>query len=211
MATVFTETTRPGAFIVSEANGSRSREVGRLASGNDLVAGAVLGKITTANTATSGSNTGNGTISVVTIGTDAINGTYTITITAEDTNAGTFSVVAPNGASLDDGTVGVAYVGSHINFTIYDGSEDFHIGDSCTVDVVFGEYAEFNPAASDGSQTAVAVLYAGVDASSAEQDCVIIARDAEVNEAELTFKSGVTEVQKAVALNALKTVGIIAR
>lgn len=40
------ESMHPGEFILSEANGTRSRESGTLISGQDLGAGAVLGKIT---------------------------------------------------------------------------------------------------------------------------------------------------------------------
>lgn len=39
------ERLHPGAFLVSEANGHRSREQGELASGQDLPAGAVVGQI----------------------------------------------------------------------------------------------------------------------------------------------------------------------
>jgi len=49
-----------------------------------------------------------------------------------------------------------------------------------------GEYAAYDNAASDGSQTAVGILYAGVDATSADAPAVMIARHAEVIEAALT-------------------------
>lgn len=42
----FTEPRHTGEHIVSEANGDRSREEGVLAAGNNLVVGAVLGRIT---------------------------------------------------------------------------------------------------------------------------------------------------------------------
>ena len=44
--TTQTETTHAGDFIISEANGNRSRDNATLISGQDLAAGAVLGKIT---------------------------------------------------------------------------------------------------------------------------------------------------------------------
>lgn len=46
MATSFVERNYPFEVILSEANGSRSREVLTIVSGQDLKAGAVLGKIT---------------------------------------------------------------------------------------------------------------------------------------------------------------------
>lgn len=199
-------------FIVSEANNTRSREAARLASGNELEAGAVLGQVTTASDVTAGgTNVGDGTSGACTLGTQAQNGTYTLTCTAESANAGTFSVVAPNGEILADLTVAVAYVSSHINLTIADGTEDFDIGDTFTVDAIFGEYGEFNPAASDGTQTAKAILRSNVDASSAEQECVVYTRDCEVRASDLGWITGITEVQKATAITALTTVGIILR
>lgn len=41
--TTFTETPHAGAFIISEANGTRSRTTATLESGQDLLAGTVLG------------------------------------------------------------------------------------------------------------------------------------------------------------------------
>ena len=42
MTTVFTETAHDGEFILSEASGSRSRDNGEVASGQDLAAGTVV-------------------------------------------------------------------------------------------------------------------------------------------------------------------------
>lgn len=211
MATL-NESTHPGEYIVSEANGSRSREAGFLASGNDLGACAVLGQVTTASAATAGGgNTGNGTASAPTVGTEAINGTYTLTCTAAAADSGTFSVVTPLGAALDDLTVAVAYVSSHINLTISDGATDFIVGDTFTVDVIFSEYGEFNAGASDGTEVAKAILFSAVDATSAEQKCVVTARDSEVRASDLVWKTGTTESQKATAIASLASVGIILR
>lgn len=44
--TVFTEGRHPAEYILSEANGYRTREVGTLLTGNKLVPGTVLGRIT---------------------------------------------------------------------------------------------------------------------------------------------------------------------
>ena len=212
MATL-TEGTHAGEYIVSESNGTRSREAGFLASGNDLGACAVLGQVTTASAATAGgTNTGNGTSSAPTVGTEAINGTYTLTCTDATTSGSEiFSVVTPLGTALDDLTVGVAYVSSHINLTISDGATDFIVGDTWTVDVIFSEYGEFNAGASDGTEVAKAILFDAVDASSAEQKCVVTARDSEVRESDLVWKTGTTESQKATAIASLASVGIILR
>lgn len=209
---VLTEGTHAGEYIVSEANGSRSRAAGYLASGNDLDAGAVLGQVTSASAVTAGGgNTGDGTAGTCTLGSEAENGTYTLTCTATDTDAGTFSVLTPGGVYLDDLTVAVAYVSTHINLTIADGATDFALDDVFTVDAIFGEYGEYNPAASDGTETAKAILFDAVDASSAEQKCVVSVRDCEVTGDELIWKATVTSANKAAATTALASVGIILR
>lgn len=52
-----------------------------------------------------------------------------------------------------------------------------------------GKYTTLAPAASDGSQTAAAVLVFDTDATSADKVCSIIARGAEVNSLELNWGS----------------------
>lgn len=55
--------------------------------------------------------------------------------TITTTDGGTFSVKSPNGSSLPNAQVGVAYENEQINFTIADGSTDFVVGDSFTITV----------------------------------------------------------------------------
>lgn len=203
------EGTHAGEFIVSEANGSRSREAGVLASGNDLEACAVVAQVATA-TATAGTNTGNGVISAVTIGANFQVGTYSLVCTAVAANSGTFSVTAPDGTVLPSLTVAVAYAGQ-INLTIADGANDWILGDSVTVAVAIGNYSEFNPAGTDGTQVAVGVLFDNTDASLADANCVVIVRDAEVRDSDLVWKAGATTNQKTAAKASLAKAGIIAR
>lgn len=74
-----------------------------------------------------------------------------------------------------------------------------------------GKYAEHDPGAADGTENAVAVLYSPVDASAADADCVIIARDAEVNGDSLAWITGIIAGDKADAIANLETKGIIVR
>jgi len=67
------------------------------------------------------------------------------------------------------------------------------------------------PAASDGSQNAAGVLYGAVDATGADVPGAIIARDAEVIAAELTWPGGISGPQKVTATTALAALGIILR
>ena len=66
--TTLTEGARTAEFLVSEANGDRSREQITLKSGNNLPTGRVLATVITAQTiasaAKSGGNTGNGTFTL---------------------------------------------------------------------------------------------------------------------------------------------------
>lgn len=65
--------------------------------------------------------------------------------------------------------------------------------------------------ASDGSQTAVAVLLRDCDASGGDAEAVIIARDAEVKKDLLTYVAG-SDANDIAAINAqLAAVGIIVR
>jgi hypothetical protein len=81
-----------------------------------------------------------------------------------------------------------------------------------TVAAGSGKYKEYNPANTDGSQTAVAILlYASVDATGGDKEGVIVVRHAEVNAAELIWFSGADANQKSAGLAQLKTYDIIAR
>lgn len=71
-----------------------------------------------------------------------------------------------------------------------------------------GTYAIYDNDASDGTQTAVAILFADCDASDGEQEATVIARDAEVNGEELIFQSSDEET---AGIADLLSVGIIVR
>ena len=74
-----------------------------------------------------------------------------------------------------------------------------------------GKYKLHDAAQTDGSQTAIAILYAAVDASSADKLGVITARLAEVNGAEITWKSGISNSNKVAGIASLATQNIIVR
>jgi len=159
--------------------------------------------------------TGNGTIGTITLGADAIPGNYVLTCTVAATNGGTFSVVAPDGDRLADAVVGTAYVSRQINFTITDGSTDFIATDLFNLAVFNqlsgGKVVAWNPASVDGRQRVAGVLYAAVDASTADVAGVIVSRDAEVTKSLLAWAAGITAGQKASAYLDLAARGIIAR
>lgn len=212
--TVLTEGQHTGEFLVTEANGSLSRETVTVLSGQNLQPGHVLGKVAvgTATGAAVSGNTGNGTIGTVSAGATAKAGVYTATCIEPAANGGTFTVEDPDGVNVGTAAVGSAFTGPVV-FTIADGATDFVAGDRFTITVAAGsgKYKEYNPANTDGSQIAVALLLDAVDATGGDKDGVIVARHAEVNAAELIWFSGADANQKTAGLAQLKTNDIVAR
>jgi hypothetical protein len=74
-----------------------------------------------------------------------------------------------------------------------------------------GKYTLHNNAASDGSEVAAAILYDATDATAADTPCTVVSRIAEVADAKLIFKSGISAPNRAAAIVALSTQHIIAR
>ena len=213
--TSLTENPHAGGFSVSDANDKTfSRENVTIMSGTNLISGSVLGQVgpsTGAPTyAATGGNTGNFTCGGVTE-SNAIVGAYFLEFIA----ATAFNVTDPNGKFVGEGKTGVAFALGGLGFTITAGGTAAVAGDSATITVAAnanaGKYGQFDPAATDGRQIANAILYGDAMAASTDLKATIIARNAEVNAAELVWKSGVTGPQQTAALAQLKAVNIIAR
>ena len=191
--TVITQGPRTAAHVLSEASGSRSREAIVInATAGKLAAGTVLAKITSANAASAtadAGNTGNGTIGTITVDNTAITGNYVLTITAEAAGAGTFKLVNPLGVQVGTGTVGVAFSGGGLSFTLADGSNDWDVDDFITIAVNagLGEWVAYDDdGTNDGRRAATGVLYESVDATESDAHAVAHVRDCELSEAELT-------------------------
>jgi hypothetical protein len=210
-----TETLHAGGFVISEASKSRSRDNAVLQTPANLLAGTVLGKTTTAGTiaaAAAAGNTGNGTITGTSVGGGAKVGVYKAVCIEPAANAGVFELEDPDGFIIGRATVAVAFTGP-INFTINDGAADFVSGDliEFTVSQLTQKYKQLAPAGTDGSQYAAAVLFADCDASAADKQCLVIARQAEVNGNELTWPGGITATQKDLAIAQLAQLGVMVR
>lgn len=202
---------RDGEFIVKEYDPSYNRESITVNSGQDLVGGAVLGRIKTGAGAKV-SGTGDGTIGAVTLGSDAEVGIYVLTGLTEASNVGTFSVRSPSGAYLPPLTVAAAYVSTHINLTVADGANDWDIGDVIHVTVTGGDYEALTPAATNGTQTAAGILFAAVDATSADTAGVALVRGPAIVAADsLTWPAGISAANKSIALAKLARAGLVAR
>lgn len=206
---IISEGKHTGEYVVSET--TLSKDKGTLASGQNLDVGAVIGNVLTGTATADAGNTGNGTAGAVTIGSSVVEGTYTLTCTAAATNAGIFKVITPDGFRLNDLTVAVAYTSPHINLTIADGATDFIVGDVFTVVVASGNYTEYNPVGTNGSQIPTGILYGAVDATDAATSCVVTKRYSEVRDSDLTWITGATTDQKTAAKKVLAKAGIIAR
>jgi hypothetical protein len=75
-----------------------------------------------------------------------------------------------------------------------------------------GKYAAHDPAATDGTETAVAVIWGAADAGSAEVPAVAVIRGpAIVNRYDLIFAGTPSEPEIAAAHAALANVGILVR
>lgn len=75
-----------------------------------------------------------------------------------------------------------------------------------------GKYTGLVPAATNGSQNAAGILWAGVDATDADTSGVVILRGpAIVNRHEIVWPEGATEAQITAATTALAALGIILR
>ncbi|HDR9227810.1 TPA: head decoration protein [Burkholderia vietnamiensis] len=122
-----------GGFIVSLANGHQSIDQGILTGGAKVLAGAVLGLITSALTAVAaaiGTNTGNGTVGAVTpqAASATMIGVYNVLMTS----ATAFTVTAPDGQTAV-GAVGTPFSGLGVGFTITAGGTPFAANDSFTL------------------------------------------------------------------------------
>lgn len=212
-----TEGQHAAEFILSQAQGWRSFEAGTVLSGQNLVAGSVIGAVafdTTVVAAAVAGNTGNGTMGTVTPGAGAKVGVYKLTIIEPASDAGAFVVEDPDGITVGHGTVAVAFSGGGLGFTLADGATNFVAGDQFTMTVAAGslKWKLYNPANTDGSEVPIGILVGAVDASSADKKGVRLARDAEVKAADLVWFADATTDQKNAALAILKSANnIIAR
>lgn len=211
-----TESVHAGEYILRELDDQFCRETGTLISGQNLVAGTVLGKITTGTTATATAytgNTGNGTMGTITVSAGAKPGNYKLTIAEPGTNVGNFTVEDPDGLFVGQGDVATAFSAGGLAFTLADGSTDFVAGDGFTIAVAAGsgKWTQFDQDAADGSQIAAGILYAAVDATSADTAAVVTVRGTVVKSDALTWPSDIESGEQTAAEAQLAALDIIVR
>lgn len=154
--------------------------------------------------------TGSGVMSAISLGPDAQNGGYRVNILATSAT-GEFEVIAPDGTKLKRGQIATAYASSHINFTIANGGT-MTAGDYYNIVVAkpaagSDKFTVLAPTTYNGSHIAAGVLYAAVDATSADKPCVVTVRNTSINLNELVWPTLGTAA-KATATAQLAAKGV---
>jgi hypothetical protein len=128
------------------------------------------------------------------------------------TDADVVKTEGTNRISRDEGIL-ASGTAANVSIPGSDGATDFIVGDGfdITVAIGSGKYAPFNLTGNNGSEKPVAILLETVDASAADKRVVLLARHAEVVLQSLVWPAGINATQKAAALAALETKGIVAR
>lgn len=136
--TVLTEPVHTGEFILCD-EGQYSREQITVASGQNLAAGQVYGKMTKVLAAApipAISGTGTGAMSALAFGPDVETGNYVVTL-LETGSTAAFSITTPSSLALPNGAVGTAYHSTHMDFLVSNGGT-MTAGDTYTVAVTAG-------------------------------------------------------------------------
>lgn len=220
---VLTERRHSGGFMVSEAEGRRSRDQVTLlqqssnfqsSSSPILPAGVVLGETldgASATYAANAGNTGNFTCGTVTLGAGVVEGTYSLDFIA----ATVFNVYQPNGELIGEGHTGVAFSAAGLGFTLTAGNTPAVAGDGATIAIAananVGLWAPVNLSGADGTQNAAGILFNETDASQGNVTVTIISRACEVNGSELVYPADATTTQIAAINAQLQAIGIIVR
>lgn len=218
---VFEEGAHTGAWLMSEAAGTRSREYIEIAASQTIADGQLLGQVTTgalsAVAVAGAGNTGNGVMGAVTVDAGAPEGEYNLLIIEPGSNAGAFAIERPDGVIDGHGAVAAAYNGL-VNFTLADGSTDFVAGDSFIITVTAADataqdqFKVWNPAATDGTQIVAGLAYGAVETGVGEtQRAVGVTRDAEANGNLLVFPDAEDAEEVAAGKAGLAALGIIVR
>jgi len=213
---------KAAGFILSEANGMRSRASEFLGASQDVKPGQPLARILAAagiqvTSAAAAGNTGDG---VLTLADPAYSkaakaGPYNVVCIAAAANGGRFKIDDPDGVEVGQVNVGAAF-NKAVKFTIADGAADFVVGDSFTITVDLDAGGEilvaWDPTAADGSEVADCLpIYAHKTGVGEVIPIATFARDGEIQSQEIFWPAGATAEQKETALQQLALHGLIAR
>lgn len=219
MATL-TEGRRPGEFIMTEANGQRSREAVTIGASQTIEPNTVLAKkavvadVVAAASADAGNTASSGTIAMdATPVTSAVkDGRYVGVATA----ATKVEWSDPDGVQIGVSTHGTLFDKGGIRLTITAGGTPNVAGDRFYVDVAADagdfEWVAFDQDGTDGSQHPAGIAIYGATTGSGESEAVAaIVRDAEVNGNCVVWPSDIEAAEKVNGEQALAALGIIVR
>lgn len=212
---ILRDTRGAGHFILSEAEGWRSRQRIVVGPSQTLVSACVLAAVGLgAQTATPGASfgPGNGAVGAWTSDVGAPAGRWLIRVLGTGPTAA-YEVRRPDGSIDGQGAVGTAYNGG-INGTLADGAVDWGVGAEIPIVVSYADgeiFVAHDPSGANGSQYVRGVLFdAVVTAADEKVDAVGLVRDCEVSEYDLVWGAH-TDPQKAAAIAALAQLGVLAR
>jgi len=217
-----TEGRHPGEAIMSEGNGDISRENVTVAASQTIKANGLVARkaVATGIVATAAANAGNAAGSgVLTLADPAVSarvkdGVYNVTCIEPVSGGAKFEVTDPSGRQVGIATEGVAFDGE-IKFTISDAS-DFAAGNGFTVTVEADaedyQHVAFDPDNNDGSEVPVGMsIYPVATGSGETKAASVISRLATLNGNNIAWPDGITDAQKADAVQALAERNIIVR
>ncbi|MGF3022646.1 head decoration protein [Methylobacterium aquaticum] len=216
--TTLTETPHPFCFVVSESEGPfYSRDAVTIGLNQTLVPGQVLAALAvtaavTASAAADSGNTGNGTLALdptTPVSSAVKDGAYRVVFNAPTT----FTVEDPNGREIGKGSTGAAFA-KEVKFVVTAGGTAFAAGDAFSVvvgrEAVRDEvYVAYDPTATTGAEVARAIAGRNIitDGVSTKRSTVF-SGPGEVRASDLTWPAGITAIQKASAIEALRARGI---
>lgn len=216
MATL-NEGRHPGEFVMTEANGSRSRESLKIAASQTILAGGILAAsavaadVVATPSADAGNTASSGTIAMETPAVTAgvKDGRYIGVATA----ATKVEWSDPDGIKIGTSTHGTPFTKGGISLTITAGGTPNVAGDRFYVDVAADaedfEHVAYNPTA--GLPIAGIAIYPATTGGGESAMIAAIVRDAEANGNCIAWPSGITDAQKADAVQGLAALGIIVR
>lgn len=214
-----------------EANPDYSREAVTLLAGDGgerrVEVGTILANLVNAAGATveasaDAGNTGDGVLTMeASPVTSAVReGVYVVVCIDPAADGGTFDVQDPAGKSVGTATVGALF-GKQVRFTISDGAADFVAGDRFEISVArasaasnAGKVVAWDPEASDGSQVIWGIALNEAVAPVGEDlvgGLVGLRRLALVKERGIAWPDGVSDRQKALAIEDLEALGVVVR
>ena len=196
----------PDALIAGCADDMRG-EVKTILSGQNIVRGTLLGRVDDgAVTATGAADVPAPVAATITASPTATTAAKVgihrlVCIVAGAT--GTFRHTDPDGNVVGDATVGTAYTGGGLTFTITDAGTDPAVGEAFKITVAIaagsGKYVKSLAAATNGSETPIAVAAEDVDASLGDVMGVVY-YTGDFNSDAMTFGAGHTAASVKDAL-----------